>query len=47
MAEPFARSSGTDFAIYAKPSRQHFRDGVIDGLVEGFYFILEIGQEKK
>jgi len=47
MAEPFTGSSGMDFAIWTKPFRWHLRDGVVNSGVEGFYFILEIGQEKK
>jgi hypothetical protein len=40
MVEPFAGSSGTDFAIWAKPIWWHLRDGVVDSCIEGFYLIL-------
>jgi hypothetical protein len=40
MVEPFAWSSGMAIVLLANPSRQPLCNGLVEGIDEGFYFIL-------
>ncbi len=40
MVKPFTGSSDVARGNEAKPSRDHLRDGVVEGTVEGFFLIM-------